>query len=78
VCGRAALIVNPRLPVGNKVTFSIRGRCLLFGLFWPLTIAESHTGAATVLVDEFHADIIEYFGFVLPKLLLSTNSGNNN
>jgi hypothetical protein len=25
----------------------------LFGLFWPLTIAQSHTRAAAVFVDEF-------------------------
>jgi len=30
-----------------------RGR--LFGLFWPLTFAQSHTRTATVLVDEFDA-----------------------
>jgi hypothetical protein len=30
----------------------------LFGLFWPLTIAQSHTRAAAVLVDEFDADCI--------------------
>jgi hypothetical protein len=28
-----------------------RGR--LFGLFWPLTLAQSHTWATAVLVDEF-------------------------
>jgi len=27
----------------------------LFGLFWPLMFAQSHTGAAAVLVDEFDA-----------------------
>ena len=27
----------------------------LFGLFWFLTIAQPHTRAGTVLVDEFHA-----------------------
>jgi hypothetical protein len=27
----------------------------LFGLFWPLTIAQSHTRAAAVLVDELDA-----------------------
>jgi hypothetical protein len=27
----------------------------LFGLLWPLTLAQSHTGAATVLVNELNA-----------------------
>jgi hypothetical protein len=36
-------------------------------MFFSLTIAQSHTRAVAVLVDESHADIIEYFGFVLPK-----------
>src|SRR5665811_1192897 len=27
----------------------------LFGLFWPLTVAQAHSWATTVLVDEFDA-----------------------
>ena len=30
-------------------------------------------GATTILVDEFDIDIVEYFGFVLPKWLISTH-----
>jgi hypothetical protein len=31
----------------------------LFGLFWPLAIAQSHTWAAAVLVDEFDTGCFE-------------------
>jgi hypothetical protein len=34
-----------------------RGR--LFGLFWPLTLAQSHTRAAAILVDEFNTGSFE-------------------
>jgi hypothetical protein len=37
----------------GRSTADKRGR--LFGLHWPLTIAQSHTRTATVLVDEFDA-----------------------
>jgi hypothetical protein len=32
---------------------------LLFGLFWPLAIVQSHTGAAAVLVDELDLTAID-------------------
>jgi hypothetical protein len=46
----------------------------LFGLFWPLTIAQSHTGAAAVLVDEIYSGLLysvsyfdpEFFGYRWP------------
>src|SRR5664280_3857491 len=39
---------------GRDVAHSSR-RGRLFGLFWPLMFAQSHTGAADVLVDELDA-----------------------
>ena len=38
------------MPAGLIWPFS-----LSFGLYWPLTFAQAHSGAAAVLVDEFDA-----------------------
>ena len=43
---------------GRDVAHS-RRRGRLFGLFWPLMFAQSHTRAAAVLVDEFDASGFE-------------------
>ena len=42
-----------RMPLRRQGIQQPTGR--LFGLFWPLTIAQPHARAAAVLVDEFDA-----------------------
>ena len=40
-----------RFDIGHEASAAYSG----LEFFWPLTIAQSHAGAATILVDEFDA-----------------------
>jgi hypothetical protein len=40
----------------------------LFGLFWPLTVAQAHSWATTVLVDEFDAGGFQMYGTPASKV----------
>jgi hypothetical protein len=46
-------------PIGQRMRIGVQARRRLFGLFWPLTLAQPHSRATAILVDKINAPTLK-------------------